>query len=251
MDCPKCKSKRYVKAGFVKDRQRFKCRECHYLYTVSEKSTTKPVTMKRFALHLYLEGLGFRSIGRLLGVSNVCVLKWIRAFGEQVASIRTGERINVVEIDELHTYIGKKTLLDYFNSINLPFFNEDSSDNFSFVFDYKNPLLFIDTQGIKAFDSKMTDKFPDKVKNLRGYEEDKGHLFNEAYFAGTDFASSLVPPLDLIRSIIKGYDLLAEKGIGLIHTTEGIGFPKDLDITQLEEVMKTVQESYNQILPQR
>ena len=107
-DCPRCKSKKYVKAGFVKDRQRYKCQECRYLYTVNEKSTAKPVTMKRFALHLYLEGLGFRSIGRLLGVSNVSVLKWIRAFGEQVASIRTKESIDVVEIDELHTYIGKK-----------------------------------------------------------------------------------------------------------------------------------------------
>ena len=101
------------------------------------------------------------------------------------------------------------------------------------------PLIIICYDGHSAVcNSKMTDKFPDKVKNLRGYEEDKGHLFNEAYFAGTDFASSLVPPLDLIRSIIKGYDLLAEKGIGLIHTTEGIGFPKDLDITLMSLIAK-------------
>jgi outer membrane scaffolding protein for murein synthesis (MipA/OmpV family) len=66
--------------------------------------------MKRFALHLYLEGLGFRSIGRILGVSNVSVLKWIRAFGEQAESIRTEQNIAVVELDELHTYIGQKNV---------------------------------------------------------------------------------------------------------------------------------------------
>ncbi|KAA6334071.1 hypothetical protein EZS27_017586 [termite gut metagenome] len=33
--------------------------------------------MKKQALHLYLEGLGFRSIGKLLGVSNATVLNWI------------------------------------------------------------------------------------------------------------------------------------------------------------------------------
>ena len=39
--------------------------------------------MKKLALQLYLVGFGFRSIGRVLGVSNVTVLNWIRAFGEQ------------------------------------------------------------------------------------------------------------------------------------------------------------------------
>lgn len=42
-------------------------------------------TEKRFeALKLYLEGLGFKSIGRILGVSNVTVLKWIRSMGEKL-----------------------------------------------------------------------------------------------------------------------------------------------------------------------
>ena len=66
--------------------------------------------MKRFTLHLHLESLGFRSIGRILGVSNVSVLKWIRAFGEQAESIRTEHNIAVVEMDELHTYIGQKNV---------------------------------------------------------------------------------------------------------------------------------------------
>ena len=108
MDCPRCKSCNYTKAGFVKGIQRYKCKECHYLYTVSEKSTAKPMVIKRQALHLYLEGLGFRSIGRILKVSNVSVMKWIRAFGEQANDIKSEQDIDVVEIDELHTYIGQK-----------------------------------------------------------------------------------------------------------------------------------------------
>ncbi|MCD4803857.1 MAG: amidohydrolase [Anaerolineales bacterium] len=82
-----------------------------------------------------------------------------------------------------------------------------------------------------VFNTKMLEKFPDEVKNLPGFQEEKGHMFNEAYFAGVDFATSMVPPLDLVKSILGAYDLLAEKGIGLIHVTEGIGFPNDLDIT--------------------
>lgn len=94
------------------------------------------------------------------------------------------------------------------------------------------PLIIFCYDGHSAVcNSTMLEKFPDRVKALRGFMEDEGHLFNEAYLAGTDFASSLVPPLDLVKSIIKSFDLLAEKGIGLIHATEGIGFPRDLDIS--------------------
>jgi len=101
------------------------------------------------------------------------------------------------------------------------------------------PLIIICYDGHSAvFNTKMLEKFPDKIKKLRGFQEKKGHLFNEAYLAGTDYATSLVPPLDLVKSIVKSFDLLAEKGIGLIHATEGIGFPRDLDITLVSWIAK-------------
>lgn len=112
MDCPRCKSQEFTKAGFVNGRQRFKCRQCQYLYTVAEKSTCKPVALKRYALHLYLEGLSYRAIGRILGVSNVSVLKWIREFGDPIDSIRSDEHVDVVEMNQLHTYLGEKQVLD-------------------------------------------------------------------------------------------------------------------------------------------
>ncbi|RJP96080.1 MAG: amidohydrolase [Desulfobacteraceae bacterium] len=94
------------------------------------------------------------------------------------------------------------------------------------------PFILVCYDGHSAVvNSAMMEKFPDSVKSLRGFDAGKGHLFNEAYLAGTDYAASLVPPLDLVNSIIKSFDLLAEKGVGMIHATEGIGFPNDLDIT--------------------
>jgi len=60
------------------------------------------------------------------------------------------------------------------------------------------PLIIICYDGHSAVcNTKMLEKFPDKVKNLQGFHADKGHLFYEAYFAGTDYATSLVSPLDL------------------------------------------------------
>ena len=79
------------------------------------KSTVKPKSVKRQALHMYLEGLEFRAIGRILGVSNVSVLKWIREFGQQVRELnREKQHIEMVEVDEMHSYIGsKKTTVRY------------------------------------------------------------------------------------------------------------------------------------------
>jgi transposase-like protein len=115
MKCPKCSCEKRVKSGIVKDRQRYKCKECGCNYTVELKSTAKPKSLKKQALHLYLEGMGFRSIGRFLGVSNVSVLNWIRSFGKEVEELSSeSKEIEMVEVDEMHSYIGsKKTTVGY------------------------------------------------------------------------------------------------------------------------------------------
>ena len=108
MKCKKCKSSNRVKRGIVRGKQRYTCKECGYNYTVEEKSTSKPGSMKRQALVLYLEGLGFRSIGRVFNVGHVSVYYWIKGFGEKIEEIRSEQQIEIVEIDEMHTYIGSK-----------------------------------------------------------------------------------------------------------------------------------------------
>jgi len=112
MKCPKCKSDEKIKDGIVKQKQRYKCKECDFRYTVASGSGAKPLYLRKLALQLYLEGLGFRSIGRVLGVSNVTVLNWIRAFGEQVAELRGSEQVVYAEIDEMHTYVGQKKAIN-------------------------------------------------------------------------------------------------------------------------------------------
>ena len=108
MTCPKCNSEESTKNGFVDGRQRYRCRNCGYNATVEIKSSAFPASVKEQALGLYLEGNGFRAIARLLGVSHVSVYRWIRARGEQTAALQSHKAIDVVEMDELHTYIGHK-----------------------------------------------------------------------------------------------------------------------------------------------
>jgi transposase-like protein len=108
--CPKCKGLNFRKDGIVKSKQRYLCKDCKHRFTVEQIG--KPSKIKRDALILYLEGLGFRSIGRFLNVSHVAVFNWIKSFGEQLDGFRNSEGIEVVELDEMHTYIGsKKTIV--------------------------------------------------------------------------------------------------------------------------------------------
>ena len=114
MRCSKCKSTEKTKDDKIKGVQRYKCKSCNYRYTVELKSSAKPMAMKRQALQLYLEGLAFRSIGRFLKVSHVSVYKWIKLFGENLEDIKSKDEIQIVEIDEMHTYISqKKTIVGY------------------------------------------------------------------------------------------------------------------------------------------
>ena len=104
--CPYCNSSNFRKDGIVKQKQRYLCKDCKYRFTVEQRG--KPDDLKRNALILYLAGLGFRSIGRVLAVSHVSVFNWIKSFGENLDSLRSSDQIEVVELDEMHTYVGSK-----------------------------------------------------------------------------------------------------------------------------------------------
>ena len=97
--CPRCVKECCVKDGIVRGRQRWRCRECGYRHTVQQRG--KDPHLKRQAVELYLEGLGFRSIGRCLKVSHVTVYNWIRGFGQTLEALRNAEAIEIVEMDNI------------------------------------------------------------------------------------------------------------------------------------------------------
>ena len=111
MQCPKCSVSEYSKSGVVKGCQRYLCKKCGCNFTRSTRHGYG-LEKKLEALKMYREGLGFRAIGRLLGVSNVTVLKWMRRFGEQIKAQVLAqpvdlEDMDVVVLDELWHYTQK------------------------------------------------------------------------------------------------------------------------------------------------
>jgi len=108
MDCPRCGSVDYVKDGIVFGRQRYMCKSCQYHYTVAKRSGEKSSETRQLALAMYLEGLGFRAIGCLLNVSHTAVFGWVKQAGEKVELTVIDAPVEVVEVDEMHTFVGQK-----------------------------------------------------------------------------------------------------------------------------------------------
>ena len=78
--CPKCNSNHIIKSGLINNRQRFKCKSCAYYFTVSKLGKRIDDYYVIKSLQLYLEGVSFREIERLLGVSHVSVMNWVRKY---------------------------------------------------------------------------------------------------------------------------------------------------------------------------
>jgi transposase-like protein len=78
--CPKCQANHIVKSGIVAGKQRFLCKSCNYYFTVNKIGKKIDNYYVTKALQLYLEGLSFREIERIIGVSHVTVSNWVKEF---------------------------------------------------------------------------------------------------------------------------------------------------------------------------
>ena len=100
LKCPKCGSDKHVKSGFNNKKQRYLCKECGCHYTVSHRGYPEHIRLK--AIQLYLEGNGFRRIERILKVSHVSVINWVKKAGAKLEEIlKKDEKVEVLELDEL------------------------------------------------------------------------------------------------------------------------------------------------------
>ena len=95
----------------------------------------------------------------------------------------------------------------------------------------ERPIMVVKYDGHACIvNSALLSLLPDKIKALRGYDSESGQMNQEAFFATTDYVSSTVSVRDLVRCMQKAIDYMASKGIGLMHSVSGVGFPKDIDV---------------------
>lgn len=99
------------------------------------------------------------------------------------------------------------------------------------------PLYLVKYDGHACvLNSRMIALLPAGVKNLRGFHRETGEMNQEAFFAVTDFVTRKISLPRTLRNMLTAVDELARKGIGLMHTVSGVGFPFDLDVT-LETIL--------------
>lgn len=79
-NCPRCKKTEIVKSGIIKGRQRYLCKQCNYFFTVEKEGKSIDPYYVIKALQLYIEGVTYREIERILGVSHVSVMNWVRRY---------------------------------------------------------------------------------------------------------------------------------------------------------------------------
>lgn len=103
--CPKCSSFSIIKSGIIKDKQRYKCKDCAYFFTVDKigKEIDSYFVVK--ALQLYLEGVSFRESERILGISHVTISNWVKRYNIQRPMNATYHpTYKILSEKELHVY---------------------------------------------------------------------------------------------------------------------------------------------------
>lgn len=110
--CPKCQSQKYIKNGFVRNCQRYRCRECRCNFIEGDRRIKHDNTKKNLVIRMYLNNCGFRRISEILNIPLATVFSWVKKAGQIVDEMvknreEAGEDIEILEMDELFTFIKK------------------------------------------------------------------------------------------------------------------------------------------------
>jgi transposase-like protein len=107
--CPKCNSDDYVKSGIVQERQRYKCKACKYYFTVQKMGKKVDDYYVTKALQLYMEGLSYREIERILGISHVSVMNWVKTYKvKRPSHLNYRPTYKILTQSELVLYVSRK-----------------------------------------------------------------------------------------------------------------------------------------------
>ena len=106
--CKRCHGTDYVKRGTVRNLQRYRCKTCGGNVT-NTPPRGKPPAIKALALMLDAMGnMSFCSIARLLGVSDVAVLKWVRNEARRRPEPAVTAETVIITLDEMRHFLKKR-----------------------------------------------------------------------------------------------------------------------------------------------
>ena len=107
MQCSHCAHPDYILFGKNRGAQRYHCQA--FRRTFQTLCRGKDPTLKEQAQKLYLEGLGLRAIGRILGVHHKTLSRWlVQAAGQLPVNQPKTKACSLIEVDELCSFVAKK-----------------------------------------------------------------------------------------------------------------------------------------------
>jgi transposase-like protein len=117
VSCKHCHGDKQVKNGRSRGFQRYKCKRCGKNFIMRDARKDKKYSNKerQLAIRMYLNNCGFRRISAILETPLSTVFSWIKKAGRIVDEMvknreEEGGHIEVLEMDELYTYIKKKRI---------------------------------------------------------------------------------------------------------------------------------------------
>jgi hypothetical protein len=95
----------------------------------------------------------------------------------------------------------------------------------------QHPLMIVKYDGHAAVgNTALIKKMPASILADAGFEKTTGWFYLNAFYRAVNNITQSVSLPAVFKNMIAGSDYLARKGIALVHTAEGVGFPLDLDV---------------------
>jgi hypothetical protein len=77
-----------MKNGKVRDKQRYKCKDCNYNFIPGDQRFKADIIKKSFALIMYfMGGISYKKIADIFNVSPTTVFKWVKSEGVKFRKI--------------------------------------------------------------------------------------------------------------------------------------------------------------------
>ncbi len=101
MKCPKCESEQIRKNGHRSDKQNYLCKICGRQFVESYSQRGYSDDAKQICLKMHQNGLGFREIERLTGISHNTIINWAKQAGLSPNDSKINEIKEDIKLDEI------------------------------------------------------------------------------------------------------------------------------------------------------
>ena len=108
--CKNCGSSDYIKNGFVRGKQRYRCSSCSLNFVEGDERQRDPYhSLRSLCVFIYSLSKGtFRGLAEICGISPPTVYRWVRDAAGALPEPEVDASVREVEIDEMWHFLTRK-----------------------------------------------------------------------------------------------------------------------------------------------